>query len=136
MVIRFQKKKKNFQWSSWKCFFPFFCLYYLWEEVITVCQSIFLLFWLFKNRCDISLSIATSKRNHWYRRQETERNLCCQIQEEGWDGQRKALWNWFREGRRMWYMHGDEQQGRIAHLQSFYVHEVLPKLVCWLLHNS
>lgn len=29
----------------------------------------------------------------------------------------------------MWYLHGDEQQGCIAQLQSFYVYEVLPKLV-------
>ncbi len=94
----------------------------------------FLLFWLFNNRSDISLSNATSKRNYWCRRQETERNLCHEIQEKGWDGQRKALWNWFRERRRMWYLHGDEQQGRIAHLQSFYVYEVLPKLVCSIYH--
>lgn len=35
----------------------------------------------------------------------------------------------------MWYLHGDEQQGRIAQLQSFYVYEVLPGLVssCYFL---
>lgn len=37
----------------------------------------------------------------------------------------------------MWYLHGDEQQGRIAQLQSLSVYKVLPELVsnCYFINH-
>lgn len=87
------------------------------------------------DRGDISLFVATSKRNNRCGREETERNLCCQVQKERWYGQGEALWSWCGERGRMWHLHGDKQQGRLAQLQSFIVYEMLSELVSKLLYS-
>lgn len=85
----------------------------------------------FTIRCDLSGFITTQGRNHWGRRKETKRSMRNKVQTEKCDWKRKAIWNWYRERRRMSYLFGDEQQSYVAKLQPFFVYEMLQ----WLVSN-
>lgn len=91
--------------------------------------QIWLLLHSFNNRCDLSLFTTTPQRNQWCRRKKTERFMCYKVQAKRYNKKRKIIWNWYRERRRMWYLHGDEQQGCAAQLQPLVMYEMLQKLV-------
>lgn len=91
----------------------------------------FSLLFFFISSCSdhISFCIATSERNHGFGGQETEGRVQREIQKKGRVGTRKILWNRQRKRRRVWDLHGSEQQVCSAQLQPFDVFEMLPRLV-------
>jgi len=76
--------------------------------------------------CDITIFVTTTKGCYRHRWQQTKRGMQDAIQKEGWE---RNVGDWDREGRRMWNLYGDEQQGGATKLYSFFMHQVLPRLV-------
>lgn len=83
----------------------------------------------------LSILTATPEGCNWCGRQKAKSGMFRKIQKKRWGWTTVfRYWHWKR--RRMWNLHGDEQQDSLAQLQSCNVHEMLPRLVFLLFSKT